>query len=210
MSLLPVAGETTVEDDSTCTKAHCFHAFDALYCALTDSTPVPPDFPDEKFPLFVTWNTSAFKDSRFSRIEEKELPFLECCVSLLTNFEDASSYLDWTIGTHGIYISFPDPALYPTSRSSSSASSPFSSSSFLPRFTPRRTLTATYLPDVIPAQGWDKIEAVESAMRKAGWAGPISEDTRRSVKLRRYQSAKCTVAWDDFVQWRRDNGDDTI
>ncbi|KAI6004138.1 alport syndrome [Pisolithus albus] len=276
MSLLAVAGETTViEDDSTCTKAHCFHAFDALYCALTDGVPIPPVFPDEKFPLFVTWNArssrpgraprlrgcignfeplslqdgiaeyaliSAFKDSRFSRIEEKELPLLECwlvllfsfliirerssaarlcfwltrmqsfvrSVSLLTNFEDASSYLDWTIGTHGIYISFPDPALYPTSRSSSSASTPFSSSSFLPRFTSRRTLTATYLPDVIPAQGWDKIEAVESAMRKAGWAGPISEDTRRSVKLRRYQSSKCTVDWDDFVQWRRDNGDDTI
>ncbi|KAI6105446.1 alport syndrome [Pisolithus sp. B1] len=216
MSLLPVAGETTVEDDSTCTKAHCFHAFDALYCALTDSTPIPPDFPDEKFHFLCKDGIaeyaliSAFKDSRFSRIEEKELPFLECCVSLLTNFEEASSYLDWTIGTHGIYISFPDPALYPTSRSSSSASSPFSSSSFLPRFAPRRTLTATYLPDVIPAQGWDKIEAVESAMRKAGWAGPISEDTRRSVKLRRYQSAKCTVVWDDFVQWRRDNGDDTI
>lgn len=243
MSLLLEAGETTVEDDNICTQAHCFHAFDALYCALTDSAPIPPDFPDEKFPLFVTWNTkssrpgraprlrgcignfeplplrdgiaeyaliSAFKDSRFSRIEEKELSFLECCVSLLTNFEDASSYLDWTIGTHGIYITFPDPALYPTSRSSSSASSPFSSSSFLPRFTSRRTLTATYLPDVIPAQGWDKIEAVESAMRKAGWAGPISEDTRRSVRLRRYQSAKCTVDWDDFVQWRRNNGDETI
>ena len=27
---------------------HCFHAFDALYCALTGSKPILPKFPDEK------------------------------------------------------------------------------------------------------------------------------------------------------------------
>ncbi|KIJ70452.1 hypothetical protein HYDPIDRAFT_143849 [Hydnomerulius pinastri MD-312] len=246
MSLLPLnptGGETSVEEDNVCTLEHCFHAFDALYCALTDSAPIAPAFSDEKYPLFVTWNTrssrpgraprlrgcignfepmplregiaeyaliSAFKDSRFRKIEEKELPSLECGISLLTDFEDASSYLDWTIGTHGIYISFPNPSIYPTSQSSSNTPSPFSSSSFLPRFTSRQTFTATYLPDVMPEQGWDKIEAVESAMRKAGWNGAITEETRRSVKLRRYQSRKCLVGWDEFVQWRRDNGDESI
>ncbi|KAL4075725.1 AMMECR1 domain-containing protein [Scleroderma yunnanense] len=239
-----VAGETTTDEgDSICTPEHCFHAFDALYCALSGRDPIPPAFVDKAYPLFVTWNSrssrpgrpprlrgcignfdplplrdgiaeyaliSAFKDSRFKRIEEDELPSLECSVSLLTHFEDASSYLDWTIGKHGIYISFPDPALYPTSRSSSNTPSPFSSSSFLPRFTSRRNLTATYLPDVIPEQGWDKIEAVESAMRKAGWSGLITEDTRRSIKLRRYQSMKCIVGWDDFIKWRKAKGDDEI
>lgn len=240
----PVAGEAAVSDDSSvCAPEHCFHAFDALYCALTRRDPIPPAFADKAYPLFVTWNArssrsgrpprlrgcignfdplplregiaeyaliSAFKDSRFNKIEEHELPLLECGISLLTHFEDAPTYLDWTIGKHGIYISFPDPALYPTSRSSSNTPSPFSSSSFLPRFASRRTLTATYLPDVIPEQGWSKIEAVESAIRKAGWSGSITEDTRRSVKLRRYQSAKCIVGWNDFVQWRKAKGDDKI
>jgi len=128
-------------------------------------------------------------------------------ISLLTDFEDASSYLDWTVGTHGIYISFPNPSLYPPS---SNVPSPLSSSAYLPRFSSRDTLTATYLPDVMPDQGWDKVEAVESAMRKAGWSGAITEDTLRTVKLRRYQSRKCTVGWDEFVQWRRENGDDQI
>ncbi|KAF9224300.1 alport syndrome [Gyrodon lividus] len=246
MSLLPldpVGGQTAVKDVGTCTPDHCFHAFDALYCALTDSTPIPPSFSDEKFPLFVTWNTrpsrpgraprlrgcignfeplslhegiadyaliSAFKDTRFRKIEEKELPSLECGISLLTDFEDASSYLDWTIGIHGIHISFPNPSIYPPSNSSSNTPSPFSSSSFLPRFTSRQTLTATYLPDVMPEQGWDKIEAVENAMRKAGWTGAITEETRRSVSLRRYQSRKCVVGWDEFVQWRKNNGDEDI
>ncbi|KAH7888039.1 alport syndrome [Phlebopus sp. FC_14] len=248
MSLLPpdldpAGGETAVKEGNVCTAEHCFHAFDALYCALTASESIAPAFPDAEFPLFVTWNTrssrsgraprlrgcignfepmairqgiaeyaliSAFKDSRFRKIEGKELPSLECVVSLLTDFEDASSYLDWTVGTHGIYISFPNPSIYPASRSSSNTPSPFSSSSFLPRFPSKQTLTATFLPEVMPEQGWDKIEAVDSAMRKAGWTGIINEETRRSVKLRRYQSRKCTVGWDEYVQWRRDKGDDTI
>jgi AMMECR1 domain-containing protein len=127
-------------------------------------------------------------------------------VSLLTNFEDASSYLDWTIGVHGIYISFPHPAS--TSNSSSNAPSPLSSSASLPsaRNQPRHTYSATYLPDVIPDQGWDKIEAVDSAIHKAGWNGRITEDIRRSVKLRRYQSRKCIIGWDQYVQWREASG----
>ncbi|KIK91693.1 hypothetical protein PAXRUDRAFT_148944 [Paxillus rubicundulus Ve08.2h10] len=243
LPLHPAGGQTSVEVDEACVPEHCFHAFDAVYCAFTDSTPIPPSFPDEKFPLFVTWNTrssrpgraprlrgcignfepmslhegiaeyaliSAFKDSRFRKVEENELPLLECGISLLTDFENASSYLDWTIGIHGIHISFPNPSIYPPSNSSSNTPSPFSSSSFLPRFNSRQMLTATYLPDVIPEQGWDKIEAVESAMRKAGWTGVINEEMRRSVCLRRYQSRKCVVGWDEFVQWRKANGDENI
>lgn len=32
-----------------------------------------------------------------------------------------------------------------------------------------RTLSATYLPDVPTAQGWNKEETLDSAMRKAGY-----------------------------------------
>lgn len=58
----------------------------------------------------------------------------------------------------------------------------------------------------MPAQGWDKIEAVDSAIHKAGWSGRITEEIRRSVKLRRYQSKACTVTWNEFVEWRKANG----
>ena len=70
----------------------------------------------------------------------------------------------------------------------------------------RRLLTATYLPEVIPEQGWDKIDAVDSAIRKAGWDGRITEDLRRSIKLRRYQSSKYSVSWEDYIAWRKENG----
>lgn len=66
----------------------------------------------------------------------------------------------------------------------------------------KRNYTATYLPDVMPAQGWTKVEAVDSAMRKAGWDGAINDDLRRSVKVRRYQSSKTFVNWKEYAAWR--------
>ncbi|KAJ7067999.1 alport syndrome [Mycena amicta] len=234
MSLIPPNPDADEPKASTgCTPEHCFHAFDSLYCALTSAKPIAPAFADDKYPLFVTWNTrregrpprlrgclgsfepltlhdglaefaliSAFRDDRFRKIEASELPTLECAVSLLTDFEDATTYLDWTVGVHGISIKFAHPSLLP-SPGSSVAPSPLSSATHLPPVTSRRTFSATYLPDVIPEQGWDKLEAVDSAIQKAGWNGRITEDLRRSVKLRRYQSKMCTVAWDEYIEWRK-------
>ncbi|CAA7259476.1 unnamed protein product [Cyclocybe aegerita] len=237
MSLLPpdpaAAHPSRVnDDDEACTPEHCFYAFDTLYCSLTKSKPIPPTFPDEKYPLFVTWNIengddwrlrgcignfepmplhegladyaliSALRDHRFRKIERNELDRLQCSVSLLTEFEQADSYLDWTIGVHGIYITFPHPSLI---QSSSDTPSPLPSPSprSTPRLTSKQSFSATYLPDVIPEQGWDKVEAVDSAIHKAGWKGRITEDLRRSVKLQRYQSKVCSVTWDEYFQWRK-------
>jgi AMME syndrome candidate gene 1 protein len=147
-------------------------------------------------------------------------------ISLLTDFEDATSYLDWTIGTHGIQISFTPPSTSPTASDAPSplssaisllsrpltslSSSPSSRSSSSPSpfaaASSRRTLSATYLPEVAPDQGWEHIDAIDSAIRKAGWNGRISEDLRRSLRVRRYQSRKCVVGWDEFVAWRESRG----
>ncbi|XP_052185046.1 uncharacterized protein At2g38710 isoform X2 [Diospyros lotus] len=51
--------------------------------------------------------TSALRDRRFPPIQAKELPYLECTVSILTNYE---------IGKHGMIIEFNDPD-YNTRRS---------------------------------------------------------------------------------------------
>jgi len=244
-SLTADAVTSTMTDDDidtvkieACTTQHCFHAFDTLYCALTDADPIPPSFPNTAYPLFVSWQTqssrpgghprlrgcigtfealparqglaeyalvSAFNDSRFRKIEERELPRLECGISLLTDFEDASTYLDWTIGVHGIHISFPHPSTILSITSPSSTPSPLSSSSNLltSRFrSTKRSFSATYLPEVIPDQGWSKVEAVDSAIQKAGWNGPITEDLRRAIRLRRYQSSRCEVSFEQYRAWR--------
>ncbi|KAG9160834.1 hypothetical protein Leryth_008659 [Lithospermum erythrorhizon] len=94
--------------------------------------------------------TSALRDRRFPPIQAKELSFLECTVSILTNYENAPHYLDWEVGKHGIIIEFTDPD-YNTRRS------------------------ATYLPEVVAHEGWTTIEAIDSLIRKAGYNGAITE-----------------------------------
>ncbi|KAF8324446.1 uncharacterized protein EI90DRAFT_2977081 [Cantharellus anzutake] len=209
-----------------CLPEHAYYCFDVLQAHLTNSPLPSPPFPDAKYPLFVTWNVrsskpgghsklrgcignfgdqdlgkglaeyaliSALEDHRFNPIQEKELPKLECSVSLLTDFEDASNYLDWTIGVHGIYISFENPYIRDSS---------FRNVFSRRRTYSRNTMTATYLPEVIPEQGWDKVEAIEGAMRKAGWDGDIDEQLRQSVRLRRYRSRKITVSWGEYQAWK--------
>lgn len=163
---------------------------------------------------------SAFKDRRFSPISQAELSRLECGVSLLTAFEECDDYLDWEVGIHGIYIHLPNPALAPkpllaggnedsaSSSSGSGASTPapaakksrFSrSSASEPTF-----LTATYLPDVIPDQGWTKQEAIDSAIRKAGFNGRITEEIRKALRVRRYRSEKVHCTYHEYVAWKQD------
>lgn len=165
---------------------------------------------------------SAFKDRRFSPISQAELPRLECGVSLLTGFEDCDDYLDWEVGEHGIYIHLPNPAVAPkslltggnedsaSSSSGSGASTPAPASSKKSRFS-RTTasgptfLTATYLPDIIPGQGWSKQEAIDSAIRKAGFNGRITEDIRAALRVRRYRSEKVQCTYAEYVAWKQDH-----
>lgn len=158
-------------------------------------------------PLFVTWNIykngrhslrgcigtfepqplktglrdyasiAAFQDTRFSPIQSKDLPSLQVCVTLLTNFEaPVSDPLDWEIGLHGLRIKFLDNG---------------------------RIRGATYLPDVAKEQGWTKEEAVISLMRKAGWDG----DERRwrnveAFELIRYKGKKVSLDYDDYKKFQ--------
>lgn len=46
---------------------------------------------------------SAVQDSRFSPITRDELPKLSVAVSILTNFEPASDYMDWEVFVLGFF-----------------------------------------------------------------------------------------------------------
>ncbi|KAJ7559219.1 hypothetical protein O6H91_04G074500 [Diphasiastrum complanatum] len=119
--------------------------------------------------------TSALRDRRFSPIQVKEIPYLECTVSLLINYELATSYLDWEIGKHGMILEFMDPDNL------------------------RRS--ATYLPEVAAQEGWTKIETVDSLVRKAGYMGPITESFRRKFRITRYQSSLFTMSCCDYISY---------
>ncbi|GAA5885927.1 hypothetical protein JCM6882_004206 [Rhodosporidiobolus microsporus] len=177
---------------------------------------------------------SAFRDHRFDPITAKEVPRLQCGVSLLTNFERCNDYLDWEVGTHGIYVEFANPALRlsasqlpppsdastPSSASSTSLSTDsttYRSLSALPKLkisvpssqNPKRLATvlhATFLPEVAPEQGWSKVDAIDAAMRKAGFKGSVTDEMRSRARVSRYQSKKVKRSWDEWQAWRKEQG----
>lgn len=183
-----------------------FFCFDVLYCHLHSlEPPKNPNFCNDSYPLFVTWEigkdrrlrgcigtfsamnlhcglreyaiTSAVRDSRFSPITPEELPRLRVAVSILRHFEDAQDYLDWTVGVHGIRIEFLNEK--------------------------GNKRSATYLPEVAPEQGWDRIQTIDSLLRKGGFKGAVTPEFRRTIKLVRYQSEKVAVAYPDYLaNWR--------
>jgi hypothetical protein len=102
--------------------------------------------------------------------------------------------MDWTVGTHGLRISFVHRG---------------------------RRYGATYLPDVAVEQGWTKEETLESLMRKAGWDGGSGGLSRRflrgssgssgvgkpweevsTFKVVRYQGLKSTASYEEWQEWR--------
>jgi uncharacterized protein (TIGR00296 family) len=119
--------------------------------------------------------TSALSDTRFSPITARELPSLECAVTLLTNFEPVADPMDWDIGTHGLRISFMEKG---------------------------RRYGSTYLPDVAKEQGWTKEEALVSLMKKAGWSGRTKDWEKVGVRVTRYQGKKVALGWDEWTEWR--------
>ncbi|KAJ5629066.1 hypothetical protein N7490_011294 [Penicillium lividum] len=133
--------------------------------------------------------TSAFDDNRFSPITESILPALSCSLTLLGSFEPCDDAMDWTLGTHGLRISFVNH---------------------------HRRYGATYLPDVAVEQGWSKEETVESLMRKAGWDGGGSVARRllraadsgnpwdqvSEFKATRYQGLKASASYKEWQEWR--------
>ena len=92
-------------------------------------------------------------------------------------FTPCDNPLDWTLGKHGIRISFTNNG---------------------------KRYGATYLPDVAVDQGWNKEETIVSLMRKAGWTGRSSEWKKVSdMKCIRYEGRRADVSYGVWRQWRR-------
>lgn len=51
---------------------------------------------------------------------------------------------------------------------------------------------------VAPEQGWDQIQTIDSLLRKGGYRGQITQDTRRSIKLTRYTSTECQMSYPEY------------
>lgn len=51
---------------------------------------------------------------------------------------------------------------------------------------------------VATEQGWDQIQTIDSLLRKGGYRGQITQDTRRSIKLTRYTSTECQMSYNEY------------
>ena len=158
----------------------------------------PQKLNNKSYPLFVTWTTgekkslrgcigtfasedlkenltnyaqiAAFNDHRFTPITAKELPTLNCGISLLVNFEDAKDAYDWEIGKHGIQIEFSQDGYH----------------------------RATFLPEVAAEQKWDQKTTLQHLIMKSGYYGDL-EDVVNKIKLKRYQSIKALMTYSEYI-----------
>ena len=57
------------------------------------------------------------------------------------------------------------------------------------------------MPKFLPPYltGWDKIQTIDSLLRKGGFKGQVTPEVRRGIRLVRYQSEKVTVAYADYL-----------
>ena len=57
----------------------------------------------------------------------------------------------------------------------------------------------------ILSTGWDKIQTIDSLLRKGGFRGQITPEVRKSIRLTRYRSEKITIAYSDYMA-QKQNG----
>ena len=179
---------------------YCFQVLEHILSNKEiNDIPFPDQFKGKSYPLFVTWTTgkekelrgcvgtfskdileknlmrytliSAFKDSRFPPISKREIPNLNCEVSLLVQFEKAKNPEDWVVGTHGIDIDFADKS--------------------------GNSYSATFLPEVAEEEKWDQKTTLQYLIRKAGYRGSL-ESVYNNIEVTRYQSIKKTISYDEY------------
>ncbi|KAL1975593.1 hypothetical protein VTN31DRAFT_3985 [Thermomyces dupontii] len=197
--------------------------------ALTTSTTVttPSEQPEQRYPLFVTWNTISKHGQKSLRgcigtFEPHELSKGLREYALTSAFEDTrfspipASLLP-SLSCHITLLSHFEPCAHALDWDLGTHGLRIS---FIYR---NRRYGATYLPDVAVEQGWTKEETVESLMRKAGWDRSGSHSSSRKLlrggssrsghktwpweevedfQATRYQGLGATASYKEWMEWR--------
>lgn len=127
---------------------------------------------------------AALEDSRFPPIKDKELTQLKCSCNILRHFEriyvsgeSDGDINNWDIGKNGIELLFKHPRT-------------------------GKACSATFLPDVMVEQGWDKKTTFLHLIQKAGCHSNAEEilDNYQKYFLEviKYEGKKSEIDYDDF------------
>lgn len=153
--------------------------FDVILKNVYPAHSVPQNVKSQRASLFITWNKkgptgkyhlrgcigtfaslpllqgierysliAAFEDSRFPPITADELPELMCSCNILSQFHSIfkggkGDIYNWELGVHGVELLITHPRT-------------------------GNICTATFLPDVMVEQGWNKSDTFENLIKKAG------------------------------------------
>jgi hypothetical protein len=53
--------------------------------------------------------------------------------------------------------------------------------------------------DVFLYKGWDRLQTIDSLLRKGGFKGTVTDEVRRNIRLTRYRSEKTSVSYEDYA-----------
>ncbi|SCW01754.1 LAFE_0E06524g1_1 [Lachancea fermentati] len=127
---------------------------------------------------------AALEDHRFPPIAPSEISSLKCSCNILQNFkviysgsDQKGDIYDWDIGVHGIELRFKDPQT-------------------------STILSATFLPEVMPEQGWNKKETFANLIEKAGCYEQVDSviDNFQDffIEVIRYEGNKSEISFDQY------------
>lgn len=105
----------------------------------------------------------------------RDLEQLQCSLLMVTSLEAALDWTDWTIGVHGIVISFEDYR--------------------------GNVFSDVFLPSVAHDAGWDKEQTINCLIRKAGYNGYLDSDFRKKqVSLTRFTVAEISKTYQQHAK----------
>mgnify|MGYP003366324690 CR=1 FL=1 len=128
---------------------------------------------------------AALQDRRFPPIKSSELAQLRCSCNILQNFQTIydgdtqdGDIFNWELGVHGVELLFKNP--YDGS-----------------------VCSATFLPDVMLEQDWDKEETFINLLEKAGVTSGsrdiMSNYRNYFVTVIKYESNKSFITYEEFI-----------
>ena len=61
--------------------------------------------------------------------------------------------------------------------------------------------SSTFLPNVAPEQGWDKLTTLQYLARKGGFRGTFDKAAQERASLQRYQASKIEASWNEYQDY---------
>jgi len=192
------------------TKEMCVYCFDSLVGHFEETPLEEPKFPDDKYPLFVSWHSNKIVASGKPRKH-----MLRGCkgtftalrlhdglaeFSLISAFKD--SRFKPIANNELLHLECAVNLLFQFEEATDVWDWDIGTHGIIIDFVDPhngKKRNATYLPAVAPEQKWNKKETIESLIAKAGFEGTVTKLLLESMKVTRYQSSEVSLTYEEYL-----------